>query len=486
MLSKKLLGARIANAGPAPVDPDFVLVVDTSTSPSLKLPLLGEVNCTVNWGDGTSNVYTSEGTAQHNYGGGGIFTVRISGTLTGFGANATTLSRPNYVRCLSFGEIGLTSLSGAFKDCENLIEVPSQLPPAVNILTYMFQNATSFNDSNITSWDTSNVQLMTSMFQSATAFNQDIGGWDTSKVQSLASMFFGATAFNQDIGAWDTSAVISMFRTFSSAPNFNQNISSWDTVKVTDMREMFYFANSFYQDLRGWCVGSFQSAPSLFGQPTGAGGFTPVWGTCPAYTNDGTITYIGASSGTTSATLPAHEAGDVIIAFGFRYSSTSSFTLPIGWSSIAANSGNTTYGRMAYRVATSSATTSGTWTNASSVTFLVYRGNFDLTAIAVYESTSTGTTTTVNYPTNNYWKDLGWTIAFSGFRINNTNLQIPPGDLTLRLNRLGSEGIHEISAFDSDGINAGWNSTSVSVGGSATGWRSYTLRLKNKIKKIGT
>jgi surface protein len=582
-IARKLMG--VTKGEP---DPDLVLVFDTSlgdTTIEIPFGTADVVDVVVDWGDDTSDTYTTNGTKTHTYASGGIYEVRISGTLSQFGSQQATLNRPELIRCLSFGNLGLVGLHGAFRNCANLIEVPNQIPPTVTNIAAIFHSASSFNQnindwdvSNVTlfnvlssgafqlassfnrpldKWDTSSVTNMGNMFNNATAFNQNIGSWDTSSVTNMGSMFNGATAFNQDIGSWDvgsvtnmnrmfngatafnqdigswdvgsvtnmsfmfngatsfnqnigswdvgsvttmdfmfndatsfnqnidswnTSSVTNMNTMFSGATSFNQNIGSWNTSSVTNMNTMFNNATSFNQDLTGWCVGNFASEPSGFAGGTSglSAGNKPVWGTCPSHVSDGSITYVGAASGITSATLPAHQAGDLILAFAFREGSTSATTIPTGWVSLASVGANTTHGRLAYRVAESSSETTGTWTNATTVVFLVYRGDYDLTNIQAMDTTATGSSTTVNYPAANFWNDLAWTVAFAGHRSVNTSLETPPSGLTLRDNTV--DATDETAAFDSTALSGVWPSTNVSVGGTSSGWRTFVLRLRNKIK----
>jgi surface protein len=511
----------------------MVLVFDTSLGDlTVEVPFgtATVVDVVVDWGDNTSDVYTTNGTKTHTYASGGIYTVRISGSLSQFGSGPTTLNRPELTKCLSFGDLGLTSLGGAFRNSVNLTEVPDQIPSAVfNLancflgctsfnqdigswdtsrvtgMSAMFAGATSFNQNigswdtsrvtgmsamfngassfnqDIGSWDTSSVTNMALMFQNATAFNQNIGSWDTSRVTNIGNMFNGASSFNQDIGSWDTSSVTNIGSMFNGASSFNQDIGSWDTSSVTNMSAVFQNATVFNQDLTGWCVGIIASEPTDFATSSAlTSGNKPVWGTCPSHVADGSITYVGAASGADSATLPAHQAGDLILAFAFRDGSTAATTLPTGWTSLASAGSNATHGRLAYKVAESSSETTGTWINATTVVFLVYRGDYDLTNIQAMDTTTTGIGTTVTYPAANFWDDLAWTVAFAGHRSTDTSLETPPSGLTLRDNTL--DATDETAAFDSTALSGGWPSTNVSIGGTSSGWRTFVLRLRNKIK----
>ena len=484
MLSSKLLSAAQSSS----IDPNLTLVFDTSLGDlTVEVPFGNSttVDVIVDWGDNTSDAYTTNGTKTHTYATGGEYTVRISGSLQRFGDYVT---RPELIKCLSFGDLGITNFQAAFANCTNLIEVPATLPVGVTSIVDMFNQSTSFNF-DISGWDTSSVTAMNGMFKGATSFNQNIGSWDTSNVIYMFNMFNGATSFNQNIGSWDTSNVIyfGLFGSngmFQGATSFNQNIGSWDTSKVTNMAGMFNGATNFNQNLTGWCVGNFQSEPSTFATSSALiAGNKPVWGTCPSHIAAGSITYIGQTTGITSAALPPHQAGDLILAFAFYDGTTTVPTQPTGWTSIA-GSGSSAVGasaRLAYKIAASSGEISQTWTSASTVIFLVYRG-VETANITELESVFTGASTTVVYNTNGFWQGLSRIVAFAGHRSTNTTLGSPPSDLTLIVNP--TDATDEAAAFQSTVDNYGmWNRVDKAVNGFAAGWIAYVLRLRVPITK---
>ena len=260
-IARKLMGAAGADGGFV-FDPDnLVLVFDTNlaSGTTVTLPLAGTVNVSVDWGDNTSDTYTTAGNKTHTYASNGVYVVQISGSLTAFGAN---VSRPNLTRCLSFGTLGLTSLNSAFRSCANLTEVPTSIPSSVTNMSSMFNSASSFNQ-NIGSWNVSNVTNMSNMFAFASTFNQPIGSWNVSSVTNMGDMFRSATPFDQNISSWDVSSVTDMSSMFLST-RFNQNIGSWNVSNVTNMGQMFVGAQHFNQNISSWDVSSVTNMGGMF------------------------------------------------------------------------------------------------------------------------------------------------------------------------------------------------------------------------------
>ena len=181
--------------------------------------------------------------------------------------------------------------------------------------------------------------------------------------------------------------------------------------------------------------------------------------------------YKGAANGTTTATIPSHVSGDLLIAFAFRDGSTTQPTLPAGWTSIRTQAGTTCCGRWAWKRAASSSETSGTWTNASALEIAVYSGVDRVGASA----SQAGTVATVTWPALSMEFGNSWVLASAGHRSVNTTLETPPTGLTFRDGRVDATA--EAAAFDTDGLVTSFGSVARNVGGTASGWVAGTVEL---------
>lgn len=246
-----LVSAAPASAAPGCANPLQMTFDTTKGTKTVTMPLaniIGTVD--VAWGDGSTNAYTIGGNQNHTYSADGTYQVSVCGTVSTLGN--TGFAVPNIAALVSvdaWGDGGITSLNNAFNGATNLTSVPNNLPSTVQILSNTFKGATSFNDPDISSWDTTNVTTLYSTFSGATSFNQNLGSWNTANVTDLAATFFGATAFNNGgsgaIGNWNTGKVTRLAQTFQGCPNFDQNIGAWDVSKVTTMQGAFSGATAF-------------------------------------------------------------------------------------------------------------------------------------------------------------------------------------------------------------------------------------------------
>lgn len=186
--------------------------------------------------------------------------------------------------------------------------------------------------------------------------------------------------------------------------------------------------------------------------------------------------YVGGASGTTSATIPTHQVGDLIIARAFRDGNNTAPTIPAGqnWTTINNAAGaNSNGAAIAYKIATSTSEATGTWTSATRLDVGVWRGFTGIGGSAVDGAAST----TVNYPTLTMSVGTGtsWVAGFGAHRSVNTTLENAPTGMTNRLT--AASGTDEGAIHDTNGGVSSWSGTTVSVGGTSSGWRAHTVEL---------
>ncbi|AKJ72194.1 hypothetical protein TPA4_29 [Tsukamurella phage TPA4] len=131
-----------------------------------------------------------------------------------------------------------------------------------------------------------------------------------------------------------------------------------------------------------------------------------------------TISFVdGGYIGTTSGTLPTHAAGDLILMFSSRNTSSAA-TMPGGWIDLGVRTSTVVSIRAAYKIAASSSETSGTWTNSNELSCRVYRLPGELAAgptVTFANGTSGGATfpdLTVTAPVVGYVRAAAANAAF--------------------------------------------------------------------------
>jgi surface protein len=304
----------------------IVLTYDTAlmSARTIGVPLAGTVNCTIDWGDGLSDTYTTAGVKTHTYDVAvtGTVTVTISGTLTTWGGQTgiTAAQQQGLTRVESIGfQLGLTSISRAFQNTSvNLTYIAPEIPPEVTDMSYAFQG--SATQADLRTLNVSNITNMQGCFFASTGVGPQIEGWDVSKVVDASFMFsrsafnrpfnncnwasctnmsfmFGLSgenlttvtvSFNQPINGWNVSNVTNMRGMFGSVSSsnstssvfislFNQPIDQWNVSKVTNMEAMFGHLNpntigfnyqntsNFNQPLNSWNTGSVTNMRCMFG-----------------------------------------------------------------------------------------------------------------------------------------------------------------------------------------------------------------------------
>jgi surface protein len=250
-----------------------------NTARTINIPVRGNYNLTIVWGDGTTTTHTGYSQYGTNiskaYANTGVRTVQIFGELDGFGVafdpempeGNTVPSSGEYresmiqgmnmlTKVLSWGDLAPTTLERAFSGGIRLTQVPSRLPSTVTDCRWMFDQCVIFNHSNVVQWNTANVTNMRGMFSQTNAFNQPIGVWNVSNVTDMSHMFDNGAApngtFNQNLNAWNVSNVTNIDYMFQYQPNYNQSMNSWNTSNVTSMRGVFMFCYSFNGNITSW------------------------------------------------------------------------------------------------------------------------------------------------------------------------------------------------------------------------------------------
>ena len=227
------LGIRMGAGGGGMRSPDMILVYEIP-SDSTNIQLAIQANSTwfsagqsvsINWGDGSAaeTVSNTGGSTYigHTYASAGTYTIKISGSMTMYGRGSAVdiAGQELLTRIDSFGKLGITSFSYAFRYCTGLTSVPKTLPSTVTNMYQMFY------------------------YCSGAAFNPDVSNWNVSKVTNMYSMFHwcSGAAFNPDVSNWNVSKVTNMYSMFRECrgAKFNPDVSKWDVSKVENMYAMF-------------------------------------------------------------------------------------------------------------------------------------------------------------------------------------------------------------------------------------------------------
>lgn len=258
----------------------MILQYNVGVGGTIRIPIMGPVDAMIVWGDGNSESITTSGVYSKNTNFNGTLKVKIYGNVYGFGQPNNWGGEPRLEKVISWGNIGLQSLSYAFQNptpdtFNRLTNLPNDIPSNVtNISGLFFNNITFLNNANATSslatWNTSNLTDISYCFYGRSLsnlypnqFNGPITSWDTSNVTTMYSTFYGANSFNQNISGWNTSKVANLGFTFALAGSFNQNIGTWNVGNTLNLASTFTFANNFNQNLSSWVTG-LTSQPSDF------------------------------------------------------------------------------------------------------------------------------------------------------------------------------------------------------------------------------
>lgn len=194
------------------------------------------------------------------------------------------------------------------------------------------------------------------------------------------------------------------------------------------------------------------------------------------------ITFVGSATGTNTATLPAHNSGDLIIVFACRENASNSVppSIATGFTHVDSSPylAMLTY-RVATRVSDGSLTNIGTWTNATAVVALIYRG-----AVATYPTfDAAGTSTSpVTYPALTIYGAPRLVVGFAASSLDtNTMLQTAPAGM---VNRTSIRNTVIIGAHDSNGAVASWTAKTTSIVSSNS--IGFTIAISEAVTATGS
>jgi len=240
--------------------------------------VLKPLNVTVDWGDGTSNAYTTAGIKTKTYAAGfapadNKVVVTISGVMDWYGTTST-INQSGLTRVENIGfQMGLESLRGAFRGTQtHLTYITPNLPETVTSLQEAFHSSACA--ANLSSMDTRNVQNISGLFRASVGAGPNCAGWDVRSVTSASGLIQGDSQFNNafTLGNWESlTSAVEMF-IVDAAAGFNQPIGYWDVSNVTNMSRMFAkkfigldTTHPFNQDIGSWDVSNVTNMSNMFG-----------------------------------------------------------------------------------------------------------------------------------------------------------------------------------------------------------------------------
>lgn len=193
-----------------------------------------------------------------------------------------------------------------------------------------------------------------------------------------------------------------------------------------------------------------------------------------------TVSFVGAASAeATSLTLPAHQAGDLIVICAAA-GGLATITAPAGWTILLTRQGSASLSAItAFKVANSAAETSGTWTNAVLLQAGVWRHTDKVLIVNGVSENAANPTTTITFPPvsvsgagASIMTAQNWVGAFALSSSNAIDFETPPAGMTNRAVISGASAL-ELALHDTNANVASWTSTSRTANASA----SYHTRM---------
>lgn len=189
------------------------------------------------------------------------------------------------------------------------------------------------------------------------------------------------------------------------------------------------------------------------------------------------IQVVGVATGTNTLTPPAHQAGDALIVFAYRDGNQTPPSLPADYADVVSGGASSNSGRVGALIATGSGHTSGTWTGATSLIMVVLRAASGTLSIGASTS-GAAQSTNVSYTGITLQDTAGYSrvLGFSGHRSVDTALETPPAGME-NIATVVDATDEAAAHITPSGVTA-WATTAAAVGGTSSGWRSFTVEVK--------
>ena len=268
--------------------------LDEALARTIRVPIntLGNpskpLNVTVNWGDGSTNTYTTAGIKSKTYAAGftpaeGRVVVTISGVMDWYGT-ADAIDQSGLVRVENIGfQMGMESLHGAFRGTKaHLVYITPNLPETVTSLEELFQESACAAD--LRDMDTRNITTLRRLFYRSDGTGPNCANWDVGRVTDVFQAF-ADSQMNSPFSLGNWKSLTSMEEMFvqtigdyyggrDGRVRFNQPIADWDVSRITSMRLMFgctaganvgAIGADFNQPINVWDVRAVQNFEGFMG-----------------------------------------------------------------------------------------------------------------------------------------------------------------------------------------------------------------------------
>ena len=247
----------------------FPVDIDVSQKAGLLLPVSGNVDIEVFWGDGTSNVYNQTGIAntvtnfasasnpKHTYAETGTYVVATRGNVSNIKAITDNSLANNNPYITTFTSVGTGSRANAFdlsfENKENqILGLPDFLPSFIKKVK--FANCTTL-PASITKWNTSAVIDFSDCFKDAN-YTGNISNWNLYNAELSANMFAGSTNSTVNIKDWvvTDNKANGVNQLFSSTTGFQGDMSNWSFNNSTILYGLTSGSTDFKGNMSGWNV----------------------------------------------------------------------------------------------------------------------------------------------------------------------------------------------------------------------------------------